>query len=84
MAKGNIALVIKIKTTKGLEAPLKINVLKNAKLFDIKELNITKNEATEVVIKDKINDDKQGYYRIEINYRGAKIISNPIFFKNDS
>jgi len=36
---------------------LKINVLKNAKLFDIKELDVTKEDEIEVAIKDKIDNN---------------------------
>ena len=78
---GDVSLVVRLKVENDLDPSLVINVLKNGELFDIKEVSTAPGKVVEVIIDDKVSDNKKGYYRIEINYQGGKIISNPIFFR---
>ncbi|MBI4707087.1 MAG: hypothetical protein HY761_04075 [Candidatus Omnitrophica bacterium] len=79
-----VYLIIKLRLEKNPESALTINVLKNAQLFDIKEITDINSKEIEIRIEDNPEPGQNNYFRIEVKYRGAQLITNPIFYKYEN
>ncbi|MBI4981966.1 MAG: hypothetical protein HZC15_02290 [Candidatus Omnitrophica bacterium] len=79
-----VQLVLSLRFEKKLDSVLTINILKNAQLFDIKEVTKINGKEAEITIEDNLEPGQNGYFRIEAKCRGAQLITNPIFYKYEN